>query len=79
MVEAIALMNQYIFDSCQGWAQWIHDPAVINRFNEEELNEIYKQFRKFALEFLQFDLKTAKKLRPLPKESGKPPSTTPYS
>jgi hypothetical protein len=26
MVEAIALMDQYILSSCQGWAQWIYNP-----------------------------------------------------
>ena len=79
MVEAIALMNQYIFDSCQGWAQWIHNPTVINRFNEKELEGIYEQIKKLALEFLEFDLKTTKKLKPLPKEEGGPLSAVPYA
>jgi len=79
MVEAMALMNQYIFDSCQGWTQWIHNPTVINCFNEKELKEIYEQFRKHALEFLEFYLKATKKLKPLPKDEGRPPSTAPYA
>ena len=78
MVEAIALMDQYILSSCQGWAQWIYNPIVINRFKEKELKEFYEQFKEFAMKFLEFDLKATKKLKPLQKEEGKKPSTTPY-
>jgi hypothetical protein len=79
MVEAIALMDQYILNSCQGWAQWIYNPITINRFNEEELKEFYGRFKKFTLEFLDFDQKATKKLKLLPEEEGKPPSTTHYA
>ncbi len=79
IVEAIAVMDQYILSSCQGWAQWLYNPITINRFSERELREFYEQFKKFALEFLEFDQKATKKLKPLPKEEGKPPSATHYA
>ncbi len=80
MVEAMALMEQYVLSSCQGWTQWIYDPITINRFNEGELKEFYEQFKKFAFEFIEFDLKATKKLGPLPKEKEEgPPSTMPYA
>jgi len=79
MVEAIALMDQYVLSSCQGWAQWIYNPVVINRFNEKELKEFYEKFKKFTMEFLDFDLKATKKLKPLTKEEEKKPSTSHYA
>lgn len=79
MVEAIALMDQYILSSCQGWAQWIYNPVVINRFDEEELSEFYEKFKKFTMEFLEFDLNATKKLKPLKQEEEKRPSSAPYT
>ena len=70
MVEAIALMNQYISSSCQGWAQWIFNPMVINRFKEEELKDFYGRFRKITLDFLEFDIEATEKLKP-PLKKGK--------
>ncbi|MEM2902698.1 MAG: DUF2153 family protein [Candidatus Bathyarchaeia archaeon] len=70
MVEAIALMNQYISSSCQGWAQWIYNPMVINRFNEKELKDFYDRFRKITLEFLEFDVEATERLKP-PLEKGR--------
>ncbi len=64
MVEAIALMNQYISSSCQGWAQWVFNPMVINRFNEEQLKDFYSRFREITLEFLEFDVEATVKLKP---------------
>lgn len=69
MVEAIALMNQYISGSCQGWVQWIFNPMVINRFKEEELKDFYGRFKKITLDFLEFDVKATEKLKP-PLEKG---------
>ncbi len=79
MVEAIALMDRYILSSCQGWAQWIYNPLVINRFNEKELKEFYEQFKKIAMEFIEFDKKATKKLKPLSKEEARAPSDAHYA
>ena len=79
MVEAIALMDQYILSSCQGWAQWIYNPVVINRFKEKELREFYEKFKEFTMKFLEFDLSATRKLKPLEKDEDKKPSTAPYA
>lgn len=75
-VEAIALMDQYILGSCQEWLQWTVNPTIINRFNEKELDDIYKQFKEIASKFIEFDLNTARKLNSFSKYgdklSGKP-------
>jgi len=74
MVEAIALMNQHIATSCQGWAQWIYNPMVINKFNEEELKSFYDRFRRITLDFLEFDIEATEKLKPpLKKEKREQP------
>ncbi len=74
MVEAIALMNQYISSSCQGWAQWIYNPMVINKFNEKELKDLFDRFKKITNDFLDFDIEATEKLKlPLKKQKEHPP------
>ena len=79
MVEAIALMDQYILSSCQGWAQWIYNPMVISQFNEKELKDFYEKFKKFTMEFIEFDLKATKKLKPIPTDEGRPTTSGAYA
>ena len=64
MVEAMALMNQHIASSCQGWAQWLYNLTIINRLDEEKLKDVYSRFRKVTLDFLEFDVKSTEKLKP---------------
>ena len=68
IVKAVALMNQCILDSCEGWAQWIYNPMLISKFNKEELKDFYDRFRRITLDFLEFDVETTEKLKPPPKK-----------
>jgi len=55
LVEAITEINQYVASSCQGWMQWVYNPMIVGHFSQEKLEDIFSRFRKFALEFLEFD------------------------
>jgi hypothetical protein len=62
LVEAITEINQYIASSCQGWMQWVFNPMIVGQFNQEKLDDIFNNFRKFALEFLEFDISATRGL-----------------
>lgn len=62
LVEAIAEINHYIASSCQGWMQWVYNPMIVSQFNQEKLQEVFDTFRKFAVDFLEFDISQTKGL-----------------
>jgi len=72
LVEAITEINQYIASSCQGWMQWVYNPMIVGQFNQEKLQDIFNTFRKFAVEFLEFDVAATRGLgEMLKKQSAK--------
>jgi len=72
LVEAIAEIYHYIVSSCQGWMQWVYNPMIASQFNQEKLQEVFDTFRKFAMDFLEFDIRQTKGLgEALKKQSEK--------
>ncbi len=62
MVQSIAEINHYVSSSCQGWTQWLYNPMIISQFNQEKLEDIFKKFKDFGIEFLEFDIASTKGL-----------------
>jgi hypothetical protein len=62
MVQSITEINHYISSSCQGWTQWLYNPMIISQFNQEKLEDTFKKFKEFGLEFLEFDISSTKGL-----------------
>jgi hypothetical protein len=61
-------LNSALFESVRGWDSWLRNPAFIETFSQDELNEIFKNFREVAVKFLEEDVKwTGKKEQGLPK------------
>ncbi len=77
LVEAITEINWYITSSCLGWAEWIHDPIIAGHFSQEKLEELFKRFTKFGLEFLEFDISATKEFGEILKKSEKARRKTP--
>ena len=71
MVKAVALMNQCILDSCEGWASWIYNPMIISKFSKEELKSFYNSFRRITIDFLEFDVEATEKIKLPPTEKKK--------
>ncbi|MGQ9542585.1 MAG: DUF2153 family protein [Candidatus Bathyarchaeia archaeon] len=71
LVEAITEINQYIASSCQGWMQWVYNPLIIGQFDQEKLQDIFETFRKFAIEFLEFDISATRGLGEVLKKQSK--------
>lgn len=63
-------MNSALFESVRGWDSWLRNPSFIDTFTEEELKDIFKQFKDVCLRFLEEDVKwTGKKEKSMPMAS----------
>jgi hypothetical protein len=60
-------MNSALFESVRGWDSWLRNPSFIDTFTQEELKDIFKQFKDVCVRFLEEDVKwTGKKEKSLP-------------
>lgn len=67
LYASLIRMNSALFESVRGWDSWLRNPSFIDTFTEEELKDIFKQFREVCLRFLEEDVKwTGKKEKSLP-------------
>lgn len=63
-VAACAQCASAIYNSIGGWMAWLTNPVLLNDFDEKTLNEFFSFFKKFTLEFLEFDVSATLKRRP---------------
>ncbi len=60
-------MNSALFESVRGWDSWLRNPSFIETFTQEELKDIFKQFKDVCVRFLEEDVRwTGKKEKSLP-------------
>jgi len=70
LYSSLIRMNSALFESVRGWDAWLRNPSFINTFTQEELNEIFKQFKDVCIKFLEEDVRwTGKKEKSLPSGS----------
>jgi hypothetical protein len=70
LYASLIRMNSALFESVRGWDSWLRNPSFIDTFSEEELKEIFKQFKDVCLRFLEEDVKwTGKKEKSIPMAS----------
>ncbi len=70
LYASLIRMNSVLFESVRGWDTWLRNPSFIDTFGEEELKEIYKQFKDVCVKFLEEDVKwTGKKEKTAPMAS----------
>ena len=62
MVAALTYCNSAVASSVNGWNSWLTNALVMEKFNEEELKEILKEFTELAIKWLELDLKYTKLL-----------------
>ena len=73
LYASLIRMNSALFESVRGWDSWLRNPSFIESFNEDELKEIYKQFKDVCVRFLEEDVKwTGKKEKSAPMASKAP-------
>ena len=67
LYASLIKMNSALFESVRGWDSWLRNPAFIETFAEDELKEIYAQFKEVTIRFLEEDVKwTGKKEKSFP-------------
>jgi hypothetical protein len=73
LYASLIRMNSALFESVRGWDSWLRNPSFIDTFTQDELKEIFKQFKDVCVRFLEEDVTwTGKKEKSLPMGS-KPP------
>ncbi len=67
LYASLIRMNSALFESVRGWDSWLRNPTFIDTFTEEELKDIFKQFKDVCVRFLEEDVKwTGKKEKSMP-------------
>ncbi|MGQ9679763.1 MAG: DUF2153 family protein [Candidatus Bathyarchaeia archaeon] len=57
LVRAMYISLLALSHSVWGWLQYVNNPEVMGKFSLSELNEVNSTIGKFALEFLEYDIK----------------------
>jgi hypothetical protein len=66
-------LNSSLFESVRGWDSWLRNPTFMETFSQDELGEIFKNFKDVATKFLEEDIRwTGKKEqgRKIPRTEG---------
>src|SRR5271157_3949314 len=67
LYASLIRMNSALFESVRGWDSWLRNPTFIDTFSQEELKEIFGQFKDVCVRFLEEDVRwTGKKEKSLP-------------
>ena len=62
LYSGLTKLNSALFESVRGWDSWLRNPAFIETFSQDDLNEIFRSFRDVAVKFLEEDIRwTGKK------------------
>ena len=68
LYSSLIRLNSALFESVRGWDSWLRNPPFMATFSEEELNDIFGNFRDVAVRFLEEDIKwTGRKEQSPPK------------
>ena len=67
LYSGLIKLNTALFESVRGWESWLRNPTFMETFSQDELSEIFKNFKDIATKFLEEDIRwTGKKeQRPL--------------
>ena len=67
LYASLIRMNSALFESVRGWDSWLRNPSFIDTFTQDELKEIFKQFKDVCVRFLEEDVRwTGQKEKNLP-------------
>ncbi len=61
LYASLIKLNSVLFESVRGWDSWLRNPAFIETFAEDELKDIYKQFKDVCVRFLEEDVRWTEK------------------
>ena len=62
LYSGLIKLNTALFESVRGWESWLRNPTFMETFSQDELGEIFKNFKDVATKFLEEDIRwTGKK------------------
>jgi hypothetical protein len=62
LYSGLIKLNTALFESVRGWESWLRNPTFMDTFSQDELGEIFKNFKDVATKFLDEDIRwTGKK------------------
>jgi hypothetical protein len=62
LYSGLIKVNSALFESVRGWDSWLRNPTFMETFSQDELGEIFKNFKDVATKFLEEDIRwTGKK------------------
>lgn len=72
LYSGLVKLNSALFESVRGWDSWLRNPTFMETFSQDELAEIFKNFKDVAAKFLEEDIRWTGK-----KEQSPPKTTRP--
>jgi hypothetical protein len=60
LVRSIRFTLGVIQRSLLGWMQWVHNPDIMTRFTQEDLEKMSKKLSEFVRSFIEYDLEVTK-------------------
>ena len=61
LVHSIKFSLGALWNSLAGWINWINNPSIMTKFNQEELAEMNKTITEYTKSFIEYDLKITKR------------------
>ena len=64
LYSGLIKLNSALIESVRGWHSWFRNPTFMQTFSQDELSEIFKNFKDVAIKLLEEDIRwTGKKGR----------------
>jgi len=61
-MSGIAYCTNAIVGSVSGWEAWLSSPTLMENFREDELRDIFNEFRRVTIGFLKYDIEWSKRI-----------------
>ena len=60
LIRSMGFVLRALWNSVQGWMQWINNPDIMTKFSQEELDEMNKTITEYVKSFIEYDVKISK-------------------
>jgi hypothetical protein len=57
LVRQMRFVLGALAQSLSGWTQWMNNPDIVSKFNQDELREMNKTLSDFVKSFIEYDIR----------------------
>jgi hypothetical protein len=61
LYSGLIKLNSALIEGVRGWDSWLRNPTFMQTFSQDELSEIFKNFKDVAIKFLEEDIRWTRK------------------